>query len=68
MKYTRAHYAFTLVRIFLLLTFSLFLSGCWWQEMLCNSAMRLEHNNSRMFYDECTAINDPATRGWLIEK
>ena len=45
----------------------LLLSGCWWQEMLCNSAMRDKHNNSRMFYDECTAINDPATRGWLLE-
>ena len=46
----------------------LLLSGCWWQEMLCNSIMRDEQNNSKMFYDECTAINDPATRGWLLEK
>ena len=46
----------------------IFLPGCWWQEMLCNSAKRDEHSNSRMFYDECRAINDPATRGWLLEK
>ena len=46
----------------------LLLSGCWWQEMLCNSIMRDEHNDSRMFYDECTAINDPASRGWLHER
>ena len=48
--------------------FFFMLSGCWWQEQACNISLGPEDTGKVFHYDECKAINDPATRGWLLNK
>ena len=45
----------------------LFLSGCWFQEQLCNMSMEEGYIKSVREYDNCKAINDSAFRGSLID-
>ena len=52
----------------LILPLFLLLSGCFWQELLCEVAM---DNNSDIYqtqHDECRAINNPAIRGELLNR
>ena len=50
----------------LILPLFLLLSGCFWQELLCEVAMDDNSNVYQMQHKECRAINNPAIRGELI--
>ena len=50
----------------LILPLFLLLSGCFWQELLCEVAMDNNSNVYQMQHKECRAINNPAIRGELI--
>ena len=55
-------------KIHFLMICSFLLTGCWWQEQACNISLGPEDTGKVFHYDECKAINDPATRGWLLNK
>ena len=44
----------------------LLLSGCFWQELLCEVAMDNNSDVYQMQHNECRAINNAAIRGELI--
>jgi hypothetical protein len=50
----------------LILPLFLLLSGCFWQELLCEVAMDNNSDVYQMQHNECRAINNPAIRGELI--
>ena len=50
----------------LILPLFLLLSGCFWQELLCEVAMDKNSDVYQMQHNECRAINNPAIRGELI--
>ena len=54
--------------VFTVVTLPLFLllSGCFWQELLCEVAMDNNSDVYQMQHNECRAINNPAIRGELI--
>ena len=57
------------IRLFfvaLILPLFLLLSGCFWQELLCEVAMDNNSDVYQMQHNECRAINNPAIRGELI--
>ena len=46
----------------------LLLSGCFWQELLCEVAMDNNSDVYQMQHNECRAINNPAIRGELLNR
>ena len=46
----------------------LLLSGCFWQELLCEVAMDKNSDVYQMQHNECRAINNHAIRGELINR
>ena len=50
----------------LILPLYLLLSGCFWQEILCEVAMDNNSDVYQMQHNECKAINNAAIRGELI--
>ena len=50
----------------LILPLFLLLSGCFWQELLCEVAMDNNSDVYQMQHNECRAINNAAIRGELI--
>ena len=59
-------YFVRLVFTVLILPLFLLLSGCFWQELLCEVAMDNNSDVYQMQHKECRAINNPAIRGELI--
>ena len=59
-------YFIRLLFVALILPLFLLLSGCFWQELLCEVAMDNDSDVYQMQHNECRAINDPAIRGELI--
>ena len=59
-------YVVSLVFKVLILPLFLLLSGCFWQELLCEVAMDKNSDVYQMQHNECRAINSPAIRGELI--
>ena len=60
-------YFIRLLFVALILPLFLLLSGCFWQELLCEVAMDNDSDVYQMQHNECRAINDPAIRGELID-
>ena len=52
----------------LILPLFLLLSGCFWQELLCEVAMDKNSDVYQMQHNECRAINNHAIRGELIDR
>ena len=52
----------------LILPLFLLLSGCFWQELLCEVAMDNDSDVYQMQHNECRAINNSAIRGDLINR
>ena len=52
----------------LILPLFLLLSGCFWQELLCEVAMDKNSDVYQMQHNECRAINNHAIRGELINR
>ena len=50
----------------LILPLFLLLSGCFWQELLCEVAMDNNSDVYQMQHNECRAINNAVIRGELI--
>jgi hypothetical protein len=59
-------YFVRLVFTVLILPLFLLLSGCFWQELLCEVAMDNNSDVYQMQHKECRAINNPAIKGELI--
>ena len=59
-------YVVSLVFKVLILPLFLLLSGCFWQELLCEVAMDNNSDVYQMQHNECRAINNAVIRGELI--